>query len=204
MPVIETNEHTIENEGEKHWDFLSMDPKSIYIRGKARVRFTRYYPRDYRNHALETISSVINYFPELWNRTVKVGFEGAFVKTNYGGHFHHITDTEIYISLIKYPDEWLVAHELMHGLQRIIDSMPKGEKACDLYCLARTYNYVNRAPSYLEFPDKVRLNWLDWIEVAHFIAKDAVKKREKGRRHYIKWFEEKIEKLVEQTEKEDK
>ena len=172
----------------------------IYKTGKAKVIFSRYFPRDYRNLVMERLAVVVKYFPEYWNRTIWVGFEGAFQDTKYGGHFISIDDEKVKIRVVKCPDFWLLAHELMHGVQRIDDNVPAGEKSCDLFTLARDYRLANRSPTYLEIPKEIEVDWLSWVEVAHYVAKDAIDKRQNGTRKYIQWFENKMVDLLSQAE----
>jgi len=167
-----------------------------YAAGKANVRFTKHFPREHRNGIMEKMRMVVEHFPEYWERTIIVGLEGDM--TLYGGHFVSIDDHEIRIRLVKDADLWLIAHELTHGIQ-YISNIPTGEKSCDLYCLARCYDYATHAPTYLDFPEEVRDNWYDWIEVAHFIAKDAIERRDKGLRNYIKFFEDKLTEMVKES-----
>jgi hypothetical protein len=74
-----------------------------------------------------------------------------------------------------------------------ITPLPKGEKSCDLYVFARHPNLVWKS-CYLDckLPDPtVEENRI----AVHELAKEAIIKRAEGMRHYIKWFENEVNRL---------
>jgi hypothetical protein len=88
-----------------------------------------------------------------------------------------------------------IAHELTHLLQgrRLI---PSGERSCDLFALARDASLVDVLPCYLELPPGLA-DGRGWLRpgagrLLHDLAREAVARRARGRRRYIRWFEEAV------------
>ena len=95
----------------------------------------------------------------------------------------------------KAPTYWTLAHELMHLAQFNTKGIPAGERACDLYALARLPpRFVDDSPSYLVITGRIRKAWgKEHAKVAHRLAVKALEKREEGLRNYIRWWEKSFE-----------
>lgn len=154
-----------------------------------KIKFTKYFPYTYRKNVSERVIKVLNEFPEYSQRKIKIGFIGSILRA---GHFNGISEEWVDISLERNPKLYTIAHEFTHGIQRINDNVPSGEKSCDIFTLARSCSYLDKPPCYLNIPKEVRENWEVWKEVLHFLAKEAIEKRNNGTRCYIKWFETEI------------
>jgi hypothetical protein len=91
-----------------------------------------------------------------------------------------------------------IAHELTHLLQarRLV---PLGERACDLWALARSPLLIDCAPSYLRLPRRLRgMRGLD-LETAkllHGAAIRAIERRVQGERSYLRSFEHEVDQAV--------
>jgi hypothetical protein len=179
-------------------DFMEMPTPDI-ARNNVRVTFTKYFPDEYKATVTERIKAVVNHFPEYWNRYIKVGIEGYWDNPTAAGHFISIGETGAYIRLQNNPTLNTIAHELMHGVQKIDPDVPNGEKSCDLFTLARNLRHMDTPPYYLDLPPSVKDEWYKWKEICHFVAKDAIAKRREGLRQYIKWFEQKIRNIFDET-----
>ena len=96
------------------------------------------------------------------------------------------------------PTYWTLAHELMHLAQFNTKDIPAGERACDLYALARLPpRFVDDSPSYLVIPGRIRKSWNEGhAKVAHRLAVRALDEREKGLRNYIRWWEGRFEETI--------
>ncbi len=95
-------------------------------------------------------------------------------------------------------DAFTIAHELTHLLQAR-GLVPRGERACDLWALARSPLLVDTPPGYLAVP--VRLRRRHPLPVAHAAllhraAVDALAARERGERNYLRRFEHEVELAV--------
>jgi hypothetical protein len=130
----------------------------------------------------------LRYFPELDGGDLKVGIaRGA----------------DGYASLER-PMIWLnprglcyqtIAHELVHLLQAQ-GLVPRGERSCDVYSLARDLILVDAAPVYLKIPDSLSMPKGGLrpgaAHLMHTTAREAIRKRDSGERQYIRWFEKRL------------
>ncbi len=89
----------------------------------------------------------------------------------------------------------VIAHELTHMASHHCGGIPKGEKACEIWTLARSPILNDAPPSYLDIPKSVKSKWSrDDARVLSDLARTAIRLREEGKRYYIKWFEEAVRK----------
>ena len=141
------------------------------------------------------------YFPEM-KRKLTIG-----LTRSYDGLAFQSDDGTVKLMLdvrkarngdYKAPTYWTIAHELMHLAQFNVKGIPSGERACDLYALARLPpKYIDDSPSYLVIPARIRDRWNgDYASLAHNLAKKAIRKRETGVRNYISWWEGEFESSV--------
>jgi hypothetical protein len=141
------------------------------------------------------------YFPEM-KRKLTIG-----LTRSYDGLAFQSDDGVVKLMLdvrkarngdYKAPTYWTIAHELMHLAQFNVKDIPSGERACDLYTMARLPpKYIDDSPSYLVIPVRIRDRWdRDYASLAHNLAKKAIRKRETGVRNYISWWEGEFERSV--------
>lgn len=94
-------------------------------------------------------------------------------------------------------DLFTIAHELTHLLQAR-GAVPRGERACDLFALARSPSLVDAAPQYLDLPSAWRgpgpLPARRAVAL-HEAARRAVAAREAGRRDYLRAFEQAVKEM---------
>lgn len=97
-----------------------------------------------------------------------------------------------------YPSYWTLAHEMMHLAQFNEDRIPGGERATDVYALARLPpELIDDSPSYLVITQDIRDDWgKRHSELAHELAKDAIKRRKDGLRKYASWWEDEFERCI--------
>jgi hypothetical protein len=95
----------------------------------------------------------------------------------------------------RYPTYWTLAHELMHLAQFNAHGIPGGERACDVFALARLPpEFIDDSPSYLVVPRGRRSSWLpEDAKMAHGLAVEALELRKKGLRRYASWWETEFE-----------
>ena len=95
----------------------------------------------------------------------------------------------------KYPTYWTLAHELMHLAQFNDDRIPGGERACDVFALARLPpELIDDSPSYLVITQDIRDDWgPKHSRLAHDLAKEAIWLRKGGLRKYASWWEDEFE-----------
>jgi len=84
-------------------------------------------------------------------------------------------------------DYFTIAHEFTHLLQAR-GLVPGGERACDLWALARSPLLVDTPPSYLRLPKpwrwKRRLAFAE-AKLLHACARRAIEARDRGERRYL-------------------
>ena len=158
-----------------------------------RWRATRLFDRSpHRARLLDRLESVRTYFPELDGDEIQVGLVLSRRILGRGS-----LDPEA-------PGIWLrprlanlftIAHEMTHLLQAK-GQVPRGERACDLFALARSALLIDSLPTYLRLPATLRDTDPPTPQVAgllHAAARAAVAERERGRRDYLRRFERQIE-----------
>jgi hypothetical protein len=86
-----------------------------------------------------------------------------------------------------------IAHEFTHLLQAR-NLVPRGERSCDLYALARTPLLIDHAPSYLRLPRALRRARVTnaQAQVLCDAARRALAAREDGDRRYLARFEREL------------
>jgi hypothetical protein len=92
--------------------------------------------------------------------------------------------------------ESTVAHELTHLLQWPRQDVPNGERACDLFSLARCGDRFVGPPGYLRLPPGARGEWPFWAPLATGWARAALYERSRGRRQYVVWWEDEFAQAV--------
>lgn len=157
------------------------------------IKYTNYVPDDVIKELDVKIREVLQYFPELWDSTIKVGY----TSTDIGKYISSRNSDEISsVRLYEGVSLHTIAHELMHSVQYINEDIPMGERPCELWTLARDPSILDKPPmSYLSTPSKIKNNWKECRYDVHKIAKQAIEERKRGRRCYMKWFEDRLKEL---------
>src|SRR5580765_148034 len=171
---------------------LAMDlgpPRSLWTFSRLALR-SRHLSR-----IRERLEFVRGFFPELSGVTVRVGLVRKPGILGWGS-----LDPEqpgVWVRPRRL-DHFTIAHELTHLLQAR-GLVPRGERACDLWALARSPLLVDTPPGYLKLPARLRRQRsLAPHEAAllHRTAVSAVDARARGERGYLRRFERAIEEAV--------
>jgi len=136
----------------------------------------------------ERIEFVRMFFPEIATLTVRVGLVKRRGVLGWGSL--DPAQPGIWVRPRRL-EHFTVAHELTHLLQAR-GLVPRGERACDLWALARSPLLVDHPPGYLALPhDLRRLRRLEahHAKLLHAAACRAIAARERGDRRYIRRFE---------------
>ena len=139
----------------------------------------------------EAIPEMERIFPELDGSTIRVKiclFERACL-ADYDYHRRMIRFHAAKVSgLGRKSFPAIFAHELGHDLQSYGHHIPYGERACDLFMLARLpeHLYPDSGAFYLSVSE-LALRLCPGVVKAH--AMKAIEKRSQGLRNYIDWFE---------------
>lgn len=146
----------------------------------------------HRERIRERLEFVRGFFPELDGITVRVGLARKRGVLGWGSL--HPDHPGIWVRPRRL-DAFTIAHELTHLLQarRLV---PRGERACDLWALARSPLLVDTPPGYLRVPAGLRRQRLLQPREAallHRAARRALEARDSGKRGYLRHFERDIE-----------
>lgn len=145
----------------------------------------------HRSRIRERLEFVRRFFPELDGVTVRVGLAQKRGVLGWGS-----LDPDrpgVWVRPRRL-DHFTIAHEFTHLLQarRLL---PRGERACDLWALARSALLVDRAPSYLRLPRTLPQRGPlapRHAAVLHRAAVRAIEARERGERRYLMRFEREV------------
>ena len=174
-------------------EFVDPSQLSFDLPAVAPWRFARTVESSpHKKRILERINYVRGHFPELNGVCVRVGLARKPGILGWGS-----LDPEqpgIWVRPRRL-DRFTIAHELTHLLQAR-GFVPRGERSCDLYALARSAVLIDVPPQYLRLPRPLqeadKLSPL-WSEILHRTARSAIEARVLGRRDYLRGFERAIE-----------
>jgi hypothetical protein len=141
----------------------------------------------HRERILEFLEFARKFYPELEGLVIRVGLAQKRGVLGWGS-----LDPER-------PGVWVrprrlqlftIAHEFTHLLQarRLV---PRGERQCDLWALARTPLLIDAVPNYLSLPRSLRRGkpTNDQAHALCVAAREAIAAREAGDRRYLARFE---------------
>jgi hypothetical protein len=145
-----------------------------------------------RNDVLRRVDYVRRFFPELEGETITVGL------TRAASGMAVIGGSRIWLnpSRLSYHT---IAHELIHLLQMRNLGIPAGERACDVFSMARHWTLNDDRPSYVRVPLVFADGRNPPSEAAartlFAVANEALARRNSGQRQYIAFFEREIERV---------
>jgi hypothetical protein len=156
---------------------------------RPRWTFSRLVLRSpYRDRIRERLEFVRGFFPELDALTVRVGLARKRGVLGWGSLDPEAPGVWVRPRRV---DAFTVAHEFTHLLQAM-KLVPLGERACDLWALARSPLLVDAPPGYLRIPRPLRrASTLApfWSAMLHRAACEAIAARGDGDRRYLLRFE---------------
>ena len=136
---------------------------------------------------VEHIEFARRFFPELEGITIRIGLAQKPGVLGWGS-----LDPERPGIWVRPRSLYLftIAHEFTHLLQAR-ELVPRGERQCDLWALARTPLLIDHAPSYLKLPRELRVRKLSSAQ-AHLLcecAREALAAKDAGDRRYLVRFD---------------
>jgi len=142
----------------------------------------------HRARIIERLEFVRRFYPELDHSTVRVGLALKRGVLGWGSLDPERPGVWVRPRRLHY---FTIAHEFTHLLQarRLV---PRGERACDLWSLARSPLLVDHPPGYLALPRALRAQSRveGWQSVVlHEAARRAIEARAAGERRYLLRFE---------------
>jgi hypothetical protein len=159
---------------------------------RPRWSFSRLVVRSpHRERIQERLEFVRRFFPELDGCTIRIGLAQKRGVLGWGS-----LDPErpgIWVRPRRL-DSFTLAHEFTHLLQAR-GLVPMGERACDLWALARSPLLIDSPPGYLRLPRALRgrrrLDPGDAV-ILHQAARAAIETRSRGDRRYLCGFEREV------------
>jgi len=139
----------------------------------------------------ERLEFVRRFFPELEGCTIRVGLAQKRGVLGWGS-----LDPErpgVWVRPRRL-EHFTIAHEFTHLLQAR-DLVPRGERACDLWALARSPLVIDAMPGYLRLPRALRGRRTPTPAEASWLcdaARRAIAARDRGDRRYLLRFEREI------------
>ena len=160
----------------------------MQLDGKQWTYTRKFKSKKGQSRFLKRLDVVRSYFPELVGETVKVG-----ITINAPGKADIIGKGVFFRS--RNVSYYVMGHELTHLLQGS-GHVPKGERSCDLFTLARRVEFCDEAPNYIKVPRRL-LDDKGYIRkefrgMVHETAKASLVRRKMGRKNYITWFEKEL------------
>lgn len=162
------------------------------------TRKARRLPEEVRGEISRRLNTLRPYFPEL-KPHVKIGLtrflEGFVFQSNSGSVKLNLEVRKQKDDVWRYPTYWTIAHEFMHLAQFNSQSIPGGERACDIFALARLPpRFIDESPTYLFVPPEARVIWRERdAELAHTLAELAIEKLNGGEVSYASYWEDEFE-----------
>ena len=148
----------------------------------------------HRPRILERLEFVRRFFPELADGTVRVGLARKRGVLGWGSLDPERPGVWVRPRRLSY---FTITHEFTHLLQarRLV---PRGERACDLWALARSPLLNDTPPGYLRLPGSLRRRRLEPAQAAGLCeaARRAIAAREGGERRYLLSFEREARELL--------
>ena len=150
-----------------------------------------------KNDVLRGVAYVRRYFPELEGETVSVGITKAASGMAVPG------GTRIWLNPTRLSHH-TIAHELVHLLQCRDLGIPAGEKACDVFSMARHWTLNDERPSYVRVPKEIvdaqgRFSEAN-AKLVFAVAREAIVQRSQGLRTYISFFECELARRVDDSD----
>jgi hypothetical protein len=145
----------------------------------------------HRTRILERLEFVRRFFPELAEGTVRIGLAQKRGVLGWGSLDPERPGIWVRPRRLSY---FTITHEFVHLLQAR-ELVPRGERACDLWALARSPLLNDTPPSYLRLPPSLRRRQrLDPVQAARLCecARRAIAAREQGARRYLMLFEREV------------
>ena len=158
-------------------------------------------PESVRRELASRLDRLHPFFPEMKSR-MKIGitrsYDGLAFQSDSGYVKLMLEVRRTRKRTWKYPTYWTLAHEFMHLAQFNSSGIPAGERACDIFALARLPpEFIDDSPSYLVVPRGLRTKWLPKdARMAHDLAVEALEMRRKGLRRYASWWEAEFERRM--------
>lgn len=149
----------------------------------------------HQRRVLERLEFVRRFFPELDACSIHVG--QALKRGVLGWGSLDPERPGIWVRPIRLA-YFTIAHEYVHLLQAR-GLVPRGERACDLWAMARSPLLIDCMPSYVRLPRALTARSVPdptTASLLHRLAREAVARRAGGDRRYLSRFERELAQAV--------
>lgn len=177
--------------------------------------FTPLMKKRLSRRVIDMLQNALGQFPELQGKKITVGYTSAHLGSALVP-LREEAASKLTIRLkVKKLTYQTIGHELTHLLQGLSkihfkagkapkdETIPYGEKQCDIWTLARSNLFCDDAPTYIRLPRAVRENWPSYSKSVRRLCIAALEKR-KTHRLYIQWLESRIKALAKRPRGEPK
>jgi hypothetical protein len=175
--------------------------------------FTPRMKKRLSKRVIDMLQNALRCFPELKGKKITVGYTSAHLGSALVPLRPEAAaklTIRLKVKTLKYNT---IGHELTHllqGLSKIhfkagaaVETIPYGEKQCDIWTLARSNLFCDDAPTYIRLPRPIRENWPAYSQSVRRLCIAALEKR-KTHRLYIQWLESRIKALAKRPRGEAK
>lgn len=177
--------------------------------------FTPRMKKRLSKRVIDMLQNALRCFPELKGKKITVGYTAAHLGSALVPLRPEAADKltiRLKVKTLKYNT---IGHELTHllqGLSKIqlkerkvaaAETIPYGEKQCDIWTLARSNLFCDDAPTYIRLPRSIRENWPAYSQSVRRLCIAALEKR-KTHRFYMQWLESRIKALAQRPRGEPK
>jgi hypothetical protein len=167
--------------------------------------FTPRMKKRLTKRVIDMLQTALRQFPELQGKKITVGYTAAHLGSALVP-LRPEAAAKLTIRLkVKTLSHNTIGHELTHLLQGLSkihfkageasETIPYGEKQCDIWTLARSNLFCDDAPTYIRLPRAIRENWPVYSGSVRRLCIAALEKR-KTHRLYIQWLESRIKALA--------
>jgi hypothetical protein len=171
------------------------------------IRLTPQMKQRLTRRTLTMIQRSLSYFPELKDALITVGYTRKHLGSATVIYREGMLARLIIRLRVRKVTYQTIGHELTHLIQGLahgdrlgarsgnLNTIPSGEKQCDIWTLARDPIFCDDAPTYIKMPRILRERWSDYAEPIRDLCIAAIEKRH-TQRQYIRWLEDEIRKLA--------
>lgn len=169
--------------------------------------FTPRMKKRLSKRVIDMLQNVLRQFPELQGKKITVGYTSAHLGSALVPLRPEAAKKLTIRLKVKTLTYNTIGHEMTHLLQGLSkihwkekkvdkdETIPYGEKQCDIWTLARSNLFCDDAPTYIRLPRTIRENWPAYAPAVRRLCIAALEKR-KTHRLYIQWLEARIKALA--------
>jgi hypothetical protein len=177
--------------------------------------FTPRMKKRLTKRVIDMLQNTLRQFPELKDKKITVGYTSAHLGSALVPLRPEAAEKLTIRLKVKTLTYNTIGHELTHLLQGLSkihwkekkvgkdETIPYGEKQCDIWTLARSQLFCDDAPTYIRLPRPIRENWPAYSQSVRRLCIAALEKR-KTHRLYIQWLEARIKALATRPRAEPK